>query len=108
MILVASLLSMAEKPKKNHGIFLVTQACHLEARHSLTTDSFLNAFRGQSQLSYSDNGTNFFGARTSLQDSLNEGIRYSKEKIPADIQWDFNPPSAPHFDRKWEKLIQTA
>ena len=107
------------KTDKHYGIIfncLVTRACHLEPCPSLTTDSFLNAFRrflarrGQPRLLRSDNGTNFIGARRSLQDSLNEGIRYSKDKIPqaADIQWDFNPPLAPHFGGAWERMIQTA
>ena len=107
------------KTDKHHGIIfncLVTRACHLEACSSLKSDNFLNAFRrflarrGQPRLSRSDNGTNFIGARRSLQDSLNEGIRYSKEKISqaADIHWDFNPPSAPHFGGAWERMIQTA
>ena len=107
------------KTDKHYGIIfscLVTRACHLEACPSLTSDSFLNAFRrflarrGQPRLLRSDNGTNFIGARRSLQDSLNERIRDSKEKISqaADIQWDFNPPSAPHFGGAWERMIQTA
>ena len=107
------------KTDKHYGIIfncLVTRACHSEPCPSLTTDSFLNAFRrflarrGQPRLLRSENGTNFIGARRSLQDSLNEGIRYSKDKIPqaADIQWDFNPPLAPHFGGAWERMIQTA
>ena len=67
---------------------LVTRACHLEPCPSLTSDSFSNARWGQPLLLRSDNGTNFIGARRSVQDSLKEGIRYSKEKFPqaADIQ----------------------
>ena len=82
---------------------MVTRVCHLEACTSLTSDSFCNACRrflarrGQPRRSRSDNGTNFnfIGVRRTLQDSLNEGIRYSKEKIvqAADIQWNFNPPT---------------
>ena len=107
------------KTDKHYGIFfncLVTRASNLEACASLTSDSFLNAFRrffarrGQPRLLRSVNGTNFIGARRSLQDNLNQGICYSKDKIPqaADIQWDFNSPSAPHFGGALERMIQRA
>ena len=94
------------KSDKHYGIIfncLVTRPCYLEACPSITSDNFLNTFRrflarrGQPRLLRSDNGINFIGARRSLQDSFNERIRYPKDEIPqaADLQWDFNPPSAP-------------
>ena len=105
--------------EKHYGIIfncLVTRACHLESCSSMTTDSFLNAFRrfiarrGHPRLLRSDNGKNFVGARRELQACLNDGIAGVQNKIPhaEEICWDFNPPSAPHFGGPWERLIQTA
>ena len=78
------------KTNKHYGITFncfVTRACHLEACFSLTSDTFLNAFRrflarqGHPRLLRPDNRSNFFGARRSHQDSLNARVRSSKDKI---------------------------
>ena len=95
---------------------LVTRACHLEPCPTLTTDSFINAFRrfiarrGQPQYIRSDNGKNFVGARRELQKALNAAIRTALQTPPLApaMEWHLNPPFAPRFGGAWERLLQTA
>ena len=66
---------------------LVTRACHLEYCSSMTTDSFLNAFRrfiarrGHPRLLRSDNGKNFVAARRELQACLTMGSLLFRRKF---------------------------
>lgn len=54
-------------------VCLVTRAVHLEATEGLSTDDFLAAYerfvgrRGNPELIFSDNGTNFVGANNELK-----------------------------------------
>ena len=66
------------------------------------------ARRGKPQRIYSDNGTNFVGANNELLKCLKQ---LNEEKIqnfcaPNEIEWNFQPPSAPHFGGAWEGLVQ--
>ncbi|GFW92566.1 integrase catalytic domain-containing protein [Trichonephila clavipes] len=86
-----------------------TKAVHIEAVGDLTTDSFIAALRrfsarrGAPRHIYSDNGTNFVGARRKLDEirklwlslPTNEAISYYLSK--SSIDWHFIPPSSPHF-----------
>ncbi|GFS52306.1 pao retrotransposon peptidase superfamily [Trichonephila clavipes] len=86
-----------------------TKAAHIEAVEDLTTDSFIatlrrfSARRGAPRHIYSDNGTNFVGARRTLDEirklwlslPTNEAISYYLSK--SSIDWHFIPPSSPHF-----------
>ncbi|XP_043067314.1 uncharacterized protein [Drosophila bipectinata] len=59
---------------------------------------------------YSDNGTNFFGARRSL-DEMQQLLTQHKDHVEnslADegIQWTFIPPRAPHWGGKWESAVR--
>ncbi|GFU45596.1 integrase catalytic domain-containing protein [Trichonephila clavipes] len=84
----------------------VYRAIHLELITSLTTEAFLQSLRrfisrrGRPTAIYSDNGTNFKGAERLLHALDWDSIlaRVAEEKI----QWTFNPPSAPW----WERLVQ--
>ncbi|GFY72963.1 integrase catalytic domain-containing protein [Trichonephila inaurata madagascariensis] len=90
-------------------VCLATKAVHIEAVGDLTTDSFIaalcrfNARRGAPRHIYSDNGTNFVGARRKLDEirklwlslPTNEAISYYLSK--SSIDWHFIPPSSPHF-----------
>ncbi|GFR15207.1 integrase catalytic domain-containing protein [Trichonephila clavata] len=90
-------------------VCLATKAVHIEAVGDLTTDSFIAALRrfsarrGAPRHIYSDNGTNFVGARRKLDDirklwlslPTNESISYYLSK--SSIDWHFIPPSSPHF-----------
>ena len=67
---------------------MASRAIHLETATSLTTDSFLNAYRrfvcrrGPIQQLRSDQGTNFVGAKNELQAALNE---VNHEKIQREL-----------------------
>jgi len=95
---------------------LTTRAVHLEVAFSLDTDSFISALtrfessRGVPSVYYSDNGTNFTGAQRELKECLD---RLDQEKITTElarreVDWQFNPPAAPHFGGSWERLVQSA
>ena len=87
----------------------------LELAGSLDTDAFLLALRrfvarrGSPKCLVSDNGTNFLGAAKELQECI---CSWNQEHISQhlaqkEIQWKFNPPSAPHFGGVWERLIRS-
>ncbi|GFW94081.1 integrase catalytic domain-containing protein [Trichonephila clavipes] len=91
-------------------VCLATKAVHIEAVRDLTTDSFIAALRrfsarrGAPRHIYSDNGTNFVGARRKLDEirklwlslPTNEAISYYLSK--SSIDWHFILPSSPHFE----------
>ena len=91
-----------KKLKRYAVIFtcLASRAVHLEVVFSLSTDSFLNAFRRLSALRgpvimlRGDQGTNFMGARESL-------LRMGCEFFP-------NPPKSSHRGGAWERMIGVA
>ncbi|GFY37379.1 integrase catalytic domain-containing protein [Trichonephila inaurata madagascariensis] len=85
-------------------VYLATKAVHIEAVRDLTTDSFIAALRrGAPRHIYSDNGTNFAGARRKLDEirklwlslPTNEAISYYLSK--SSIDWHFIPPSSPYL-----------
>ncbi|XP_058465085.1 uncharacterized protein LOC131438809 [Malaya genurostris] len=93
---------------------LTIRAVHLEAVHSLSTESCRMAIRrfvakrGAPQQIFSDNGTNFHGAARIL---ANE-IKAINHEIAAtftnsDTKWYFNPPSAPHMGGVWERKVRS-
>ncbi|GFT56543.1 integrase catalytic domain-containing protein [Trichonephila clavipes] len=100
-------------------VCLATKAVHIEAVGDLTTDSFIAALRrfsarrGAPRQIYSDNGTNFVGARRKLDEirklwlslPTNEAISYYLSK--SSIDWHFIPPSSPHFGGIWESGIRS-
>lgn len=101
-------------------VCLCTKAVHLELASDLSTERFLQALRrfigrrGRCTDLYSDNGTNFVGARNQLKELLallkNRHHREAvhKECTAEGINWHFNPPSAPHFGGLWEAAVRSA
>ncbi|XP_055584778.1 uncharacterized protein LOC129737643 [Uranotaenia lowii] len=93
---------------------LTVRAVHLEVVHSLTTVSCQMAVRrfigrrGSPIEIYSDNGTNFWGARNELVREI-EDINRKLGTIFTNsaTQWKFNPPSAPHMGGAWERLVRS-
>ena len=93
-----------------------TRAVHLEVGYGLDTDSFLNAFfrmanrRGLPKQMLSDNGTNFIGAHRELKELVDQIDQDKVEKNTANqgVQWNFNPPLAPHFGGIHESMIKSA
>ena len=82
-----------------------TRAIHLQLVDDLSTDHFIVALkrfivrRGRPQSIYSFNGTSFVGANNELRKCIKQ---LDEERIqnfcaPKEIEWKFQPPSAPHF-----------
>ncbi|XP_062557443.1 uncharacterized protein LOC134222316 [Armigeres subalbatus] len=111
------------KPTKAYvAIFvcMATKAVHMELVSDLSTERFLQALRrffacrGRCSDVYSDNGTNFVGARNQIRELFvllkEEKHRAAVTRECADegIYWHFNPPSAPHFGGLWEAAVRSA
>lgn len=100
-------------------ICLTTKAVHIELVSDLTTERFLQAMRrfvarrGKCAEMFSDNGTNFVGARNRLQELFSLlKQKGHHEKInnwcnDQGIRWNFNPPNAPHFGGLWEAAVRS-
>ncbi|GFQ93281.1 integrase catalytic domain-containing protein [Trichonephila clavata] len=82
-----------------------TKATHIEIVYDLTEETFLAclrrfiARRSKPSIIWSDNSTNFKGARNILNDwnkICKSGTiqRFSAEE---GIEWNFIPPASPHF-----------
>ena len=100
-------------------VCLSTKAVFFDLVCDLTTDDFLASLRRFSSIYgvparvFSDNGSNFVGARselvrlkkllhsTSTQQSLQQ---FSFDK---DCQWSFSPSRAPHFGGLWEAAVKS-
>lgn len=99
-------------------VCMATRAIHLELAADLSTDSFLSAFkrflsrRGHCRTIFSDNGTNFIGAKRKLDEiyNLTQSVEFKNafrdELNVQKIDWKFNPPSAPHFGGSFESQIK--
>ncbi|KAL0901167.1 hypothetical protein ABMA27_006479 [Loxostege sticticalis] len=99
-------------------VCLVTKAIHIELVSELTSDAFLAAFkrfisrRGPVSCLYSDNGTNFVGAKAQLDDIFkilidSEFQSALKQELSARrIEWKMIPPRSPHFGGIWEGNIK--
>ena len=106
---------------KRYGVLftcLASRAVHLEVASSLSTDSFLNAYRrfvgrrGPVRQLRSDQGTSFVGARIELQQvsSTLEHEKIRQELVKNNCDWvDFkmNVPEASHMGGAWERQIRT-
>ncbi|XP_051171022.1 uncharacterized protein LOC127287913 [Leptopilina boulardi] len=94
-----------------------TKAIHLELVGDLTSDNFLSALRrfvsrrGKPSDDYSDNGTNFVGARRELAELtdflLKNESTIIESAVDLSVQWHFIPPRSPHFGGLWEAGVKT-
>ena len=101
-------------------VCLATKATHLEAVSSKSTPAFiatLKRFISRRNVPghiYSDNGSNFIGARNELKELFDflslESTQHSiKEELLAKrIEWHFIPDRAPHFGGIWEAAVKAA
>ncbi|XP_058465719.1 uncharacterized protein LOC131439115 [Malaya genurostris] len=116
-------LSTTRKPQYTKAyvslfVCMQTRAIHLELVSDLTTDAFLAALRrfisrrGCPRSIYSDNATNFVGAKTELhelwllfqnQSATRKITSYCTNK---GIDWSFIPPRSPHFGGIWEAGVK--
>lgn len=110
-----------KKVKVYVAIFIcfATKAVHLELVSDLSTDAFLASLkrffsrRGYARTIYSDNGTNFVGAKnrlTEMQKFLESeeqrGV-INNELRDKHITWHFSPPRSPHFGGLWEAAVRS-
>ncbi|XP_026462660.1 uncharacterized protein LOC113365282, partial [Ctenocephalides felis] len=112
----------AQRSKAYIALFICfcTKAIHLELVTSLTTEAFMAALkrfisrRGKCNTIFSDNGTNFIGARHELHQlyKLFKSDKIRSELVDAasieGIAWKFSPPHAPHFGGLWESAVKLA
>jgi len=97
-------------------ICLTTKAVHFELCASLSSEDFratLQRFvsrRGSPQHIYSDNGSNFLGAREEMRD-LQELLASSEKTVSnfcqaKQIHWHHIPARSPHFGGLWEAGVR--
>ncbi|XP_072400927.1 uncharacterized protein [Diabrotica undecimpunctata] len=100
-------------------VCLATRAVHVKLISSLSTEAFLLtlkrfiARRGNPSIIFSDNGTNFLGAKNQLKElydlllkgDTSESIR--SFATLCQIQWKFIPPRSPHHGGIWEAAIKS-
>ena len=97
-------------------VCLQTHCCHLEMATSLDTDAFLNALtrmvarRGWPKLILSDNGSNYVGAAREIKGLVDSMDQEKIQRLTSNqgIEWQFNPPEAPHFGGVFESMIKSA
>ena len=104
---------------KRYGVLftcMASRAIHLETASSLTTDSFLNAYRrfvchcSPVQQVRSNQGTNFAGAKNELEAALCEmnQDKIRRELLKSGCDWFSWKMNAPHMGGVWETQIRTA
>ncbi len=100
-------------------VCLFTKCVHLDLCSSLSTEDFLATLRrfifrrGTPTTIFSDNGTNFQGAREHIREL--QKMMESPETLQAishfatsnDISWQHIPPRTPHFGGLWEAAVKS-
>ena len=101
-------------------ICLATKAIHLEVVSSLTTQAFISTLkrfvsrRNLPQHIFSDNGSNFIGARNELSELYDflslpsTQVAVKEELLIRRITWHCIPDRAPHFGGIWEAGVKSA
>ncbi|XP_075162921.1 uncharacterized protein LOC142235555 [Haematobia irritans] len=101
-------------------VCFITKAVHLELVKDLSTQAFLAALkrfistRGKPSVIWSDNATNFVGAKNELLEL--KRLFLSEKHITAvhesclqdTIDWKCIPPRSPHFGGLWEASVKIA
>lgn len=122
LLIRSSRLRKASLTKCYIAVFvcMVTKAVHIELVSSLSTEAFLLtlkrfiARRGNPEIIYSDNATNFVGSRNHLRELY---LFFKSKKTLSDIEiflstkeieWKFIPPRSPHWGGLWEAAIKSA
>ncbi|XP_050339953.1 uncharacterized protein LOC126766136 [Bactrocera neohumeralis] len=101
-------------------ICFTTKAVHMEVVKDLSTESFLAALRrfyctrGKPKVIWSDNATNFVGARNEMAELQQQFLKQQhveavyRQCLVEGIDWKFIPPRSPHFGGLWEASIKIA
>ncbi|XP_070526463.1 uncharacterized protein [Cardiocondyla obscurior] len=99
-------------------VCFTVRAVHLEIVSNLTTKAFIGALkrfisrRDRPKSIYSDNGTNFVGAKKYIKEMYalinNENSRKIIGEFVSEleIKWKFIPLNAPHFGGFWEAAVK--
>ena len=107
----------SNKQVKRYGVIftcLTTRAVHLELSKDMTTDSFLMtlrqfiARRGEPDIIWCDNGSNFVGVGKELMQAL-QNVKHdfiAKELALRNIEWKFIPPISPWMGGAWEIMVK--
>jgi len=100
-------------------VCLTTKAVHFDLCTTLSTADYMATFqrfvarRGCPAEIFSDNGSNFIGAReelrqlqqlTSAKSTTNAIQQFATQRA---IKWHFIPPRAPHFGGLWEAAVKS-
>lgn len=100
-------------------VCMTTRAVHIELAGDLSTVSFMSAFkrflsrRGPVSRIYSDNGTNYIGAKRKLSElhdflcSKYHNTEFGHMLAENRINWSLNVPTASHFGGNWETNIRS-
>ena len=94
---------------------LSSRAIHIELLETMDASSFICALRrflairGPVEKLRCDQGTNFVGGKSQLDDALSEMDQTRIQRFTAEqgVVWIFNPPHASHFGGAWERQIGT-
>ncbi|XP_046347391.2 uncharacterized protein LOC124128018 [Haliotis rufescens] len=110
-------VKVGRRSEKRWGLIfkcMTTRAVHLDILRSMDSDAFLMAFRrfaslrGKPYELISDQGSNFRGAKTELQEALASMEPDLAEQLARHkVRFVFNPPHAPHFGGVWEREIKS-
>ncbi|XP_050300129.1 uncharacterized protein LOC126738734 [Anthonomus grandis grandis] len=98
-------------------VCFTTKAIHLEVVTELTKEAFIATFRrfvarrGKPNKMFSDNGTNFVGAKSELE-ALGKFLQESSDNISElianqGVEWHFIPAFSPHFGGLWEAGVKS-
>ncbi|XP_073764219.1 uncharacterized protein [Danio rerio] len=111
------MIKIGRRTEKRWGIVykcLTTRAVSLDLLDHMDTDSFLlslrrfTARRGRPYELLSDQGTNFRGGNTELEEAFKEMQPLLRDQLAKEqIRFRFNPPSAPHFGGSWEREVRS-
>jgi len=94
---------------------LASRAVHIEVLEAMDASAFVCALRrffalrGPAAILRCDNGTNFVGGKSELDDALKEMDQRKVQRFISEhgCEWKFNPPHASHFGGVWERQIGT-
>ena len=100
-------------------VCMATKAVHIEVVSDLSTPAFIAAYRrfcarrGHPHAVFSDNATNFEGARNELHrlatliSSTDHQTAITTAASENGTHWSFIPPRAPHFGGLWEAAVKS-
>jgi len=110
-------VKIGRRTEKRWGLLfkcLTTRCIHIELLDSMDADTFLMAFRrfvsrrGKPFELLSDCGTNFKAGEAELRNAFQAMAPDLKHQLArTQVNFQFNPPSAPHFGGSWEREIKS-